>query len=62
MLFNIGNIMGGKFAWPVAYSGIFPAGLILGTHTYSAIRRDGTSSLRTRSLVGTTNAIFLRLH
>lgn len=33
-LFNIGNIMGSKFAWSVAYLGLFPAGLIFGWPPY----------------------------
>jgi amino acid transporter len=32
--FNIANIMGSKFAWSVAYLGLFPAGLILGWSPY----------------------------
>jgi len=33
-LFNISNIMGSKFAWSVAYLGLFPAGLIMGWSPY----------------------------
>jgi len=32
--FNIANIMGSKFAWSVAYLGLFPAGLIMGWPPY----------------------------
>ncbi len=35
--FNIANIMGSKFAWSVAYLGLFPAGLILGWPPYLLI-------------------------
>jgi amino acid transporter len=34
MLWNIGNIFGSKFAWSVAYLGLWPAGLILGYSPY----------------------------
>jgi APA family basic amino acid/polyamine antiporter len=33
-IWNIGNIFGSKFAWSVAYLGLFPAGLILGYSPY----------------------------
>jgi amino acid transporter len=33
-LWNIGNIFGSKFAWSVAYLGLFPAGLIFGYSPY----------------------------
>jgi APA family basic amino acid/polyamine antiporter len=32
--FNIANIMGSKFAWSVAYLGLFPVALIMGTPPY----------------------------
>jgi len=33
-LWNIGNVFGSKFAWSVAYLGLWPAGLILGYSPY----------------------------
>jgi len=33
-IWNIGNIFGSKFAWSVAYLGLFPAGLIFGYSPY----------------------------